>query len=465
MWYTAFEVIEMSSKLTITDIITINNFLSGLSQLFKTEMPSKDDEDLIVSSIGGIRRLKLDIPMREIKEKLNSVRGNLECINDTCIFNKRDNCFEKTVEPTYFDTINHQFNRTITALSTELFQTSLSYMNEKLHMKIGRASSEMVLFLLCYIGQTKKTIEFSCVCEKDIELKSIDDLSSYLTFQSLKVFKSSSEPIERRYADFYAYLLLYMLAKKQYGTYIDRVTKIECSKPPETIISDNEIQDIYLPLQFKIDPVRYYLQAFSVSHPAMRFLSFYHVLEFQYSSIQEKEAILFLSVFLKDKTINMTLAKEIYSKMIFYADKKTERDQLYLCLLHNIPESDLSSLFDRIEELGGMEILQYYQENAASFATGVDTKINRNQTKLLDKKGALSKTAYEYTLEKITERIYSIRNFFVHSKESDERKKSSTNYIPFEHDVLLLKELPLIQALSEMFIEKDAVKRNYTEVL
>ena len=86
----------MSSKLTIADIITINNFLSGLSQLFKTEMPSKDDKHLIVSSVGGIRRLKLDIPMREIKEKLNSVRGNLECINDTCILNKRDNCFEKT---------------------------------------------------------------------------------------------------------------------------------------------------------------------------------------------------------------------------------------------------------------------------------------------------------------------------------------------------------------------------------
>ena len=67
-------------------------------------------------------------------------------------------------------------------------------------------------------------------------------------------------------------------------------------------------------------------------------------------------------------------------------------------------------------------------------------------------------------MEKIVKRIYSIRNFFVHSKEADE-KHSNENYIPFEHDSLFEKEIALIRSLSEMFIEADAVTRHYTNVL
>lgn len=454
-------MVIVSNKQTVTEIVTINNFLSGIATLFNTDAPSKDQEYLDVSSVDRIAIARINIPMRDIKARLKEIRENIDIINETSIYDRRNNTFEKVIESSFIHP-----GEISSATILDSLASTISYTHDTLQMDISSASLELLLVAICFLGVNKRRIKFLCLCRGGIELKSIEDFASYFSFDSMKIIKTTSELIDCRYVDFFAYSLLYMLARNADRPYIDRLTRICCSTPVElTTIRDlTNTYEVYVPLQLKEAPVRYYLQSFCVDHPAMRFLCLYHVLEFHYSSIQEKVASSYVLEYLKEKGVSMESAKVLYAKISSFAEQSKERDQLKLCLLRYIPESDLDTLFDKIQAHGGQAAIDYYANNNAVFATNAETKIDRNQTDVLNDRRAVSKTAYEYTMEKIVKRIYSIRNFFVHSKEADE-KHSNENYIPFEHDSLFEKEIALIRSLSEMFIEADAVTRHYTNVL
>lgn len=462
MCYTTLEVISMSDEFNIDDIVTINNFLTGISLLFQTETTSKDEMNLSLSSKVIVPNIKLEIPMHDVKAKLKSVRERVKIIDATSVYDTINHSYEKIVERSISC---EKSNSTSTDDTNEQICHTLHYSNGDLQTRIGKASSEMLLYYLCYIGYRQQNINLHCALIEETELTTIEDFCSFFTFDSIQIHKTSAEPIDLKYISFYIYMFLYVLARKHNKIYVDRLTKIDCIMPSNEDVFDYEIKDCYLELQLKEDPVRYYLQAFCVNHPAMRFLSFYHVLEFQYSSIQERTAVNEIQLLLQEKTVDKDLVRTLYKNAASYASKNSEREQLLLCLFQNIPDTDLPLLFDRIQEIGGEKALSFYANQDVSYATGKATIIDRNQTNLLNNKGKTLKTAYEYTIEKMAERIYAIRNFFVHSKENDERKKSDERYIPFEHDELLSKELPLIQAVSELFIEKYSVTRKFLTLL
>lgn len=73
------------------------------------------------------------------------------------------------------------------------------------------------------------------------------------------------------------------------------------------------------------------------------------------------------------------------------------------------------------------------------------------------------RTEYEITVVRIAARIYKTRNFFVNSKDDD--SKGLYRYEPFEHDIFIERELPLIQAVAEAFLEANRQSRNYYSLL
>lgn len=107
---------------------------------------------------------------------------------------------------------------------------------------------------------------------------------------------------------------------------------------------------------------------------------------------------------------------------------------MLLCLKKYI--TDVEELKNSISAIDPLAI-DYYENNDVSFADE-GTRINFND---------ISDGIYAV----IRNRVYSVRNAIVHSKEGERLR-----YEPFKHDKDLSKEIPLIRAVSEEIIINSA---------
>jgi hypothetical protein len=109
-----------------------------------------------------------------------------------------------------------------------------------------------------------------------------------------------------------------------------------------------------------------------------------------------------------------------------------EQDALYLTLKKYV---NLENLKKRLEEFD-ISLIEYYKSNKVKFSSGkcVD----------FDFLGSQPETVYG----QLAERIYKTRNAIVHSKDRIDKLK----YKPFRDDKVLIKEIPLMRAISEEII-------------
>ena len=147
------------------------------------------------------------------------------------------------------------------------------------------------------------------------------------------------------------------------------------------------------------DVVDYYMLASSSVDPYIKFISFYHVMEYFYNELITPE---FKSL------------KDVLKKYV------------------NIEE-----LTDTLKKLDS-ESVSYYQNNMVSFC-----KSPVLQWK--DSQGICSQ---------IARRIYSTRNALVHSKGG----KDTERYKPYKDVTSLYKEIPLVRAIAEIIIIKSGKK-------
>lgn len=411
------------------ECITRNNLLHGLDYIFGAS--SRDDKvTYIWEFTDSGKDIKVSVPKKEIDEELEYIRNNISFDDDFCMFNRSIKKLEKIVQP-----LNS--NKTIIA-------------THKLNpVSIEHSSSETIIAFLCYLGKKKPTIEISW--NAPYIVNGLKDLCSMIDLRSIQ----TTETIPKAKNDL-TNVILYLLAKKHSVHYIDTICKLSIREPidDETI----EYDDLIESYRYRKEPLRFYLQAFSFSHPMMRYLAFYHVIEFFLGTIQEQNAIQIINDELENESWknDSDHRRKIYKKINEICLRRTEIDQLNDCLESYIPESKISKLFDRISELSpGSE--NYYAENKASFATAEETRISRNQTR------TKNKTEYGITINRIATRIYKTRNYFVHSKDDD--SKGLYRYEPFEHDVFIEQEMPLIQSVAEAFLEANRQIRKYYSLL
>ena len=185
--------------------------------------------------------------------------------------------------------------------------------------------------------------------------------------------------------------------------------------------------------------LNYYKQAQTSEMPVLQYLAYYHIIEFFYLSISEQNMF---------EQIKQQVASPMFSanneeslKLLYQTFKKIsknqkeedvwdERNALLLCLKKFV--SDLSLLKSAINSIQ-TNALNYYKENEVSFADeakAINWDLQDNDI---------------YTL--IRNRIYSVRNAIVHSKDGEKSR-----YKPFKHDKELNKEIPLIRAVAEFVI-------------
>lgn len=188
---------------------------------------------------------------------------------------------------------------------------------------------------------------------------------------------------------------------------------------------------------------RYYYQAIATDMPFTQYLAFYHVAEFFFQSISEQDAFYEIESFITHPSFSPYKKEDI--KRFYNMIKKKMREQrddgvwnektgLILCLKKYMP--DLASLKLSIDAIDSSAI-DYYKSTLVEFADD-SKKINFDETA-------------EKIYKDICDRVYSIRNAIVHSKEGDRLR-----YEPFRHDKQLAKEIPLIRCIAEEIIINSA---------
>lgn len=116
-----------------------------------------------------------------------------------------------------------------------------------------------------------------------------------------------------------------------------------------------------------------------------------------------------------------------------------EKIGLILCLKRYVP--DLDSLKMSIETIESTAI-EYYKTTTVEFA---------DDGKTIDFDGDI-----DSIYAAVRDRVYSVRNAIVHSKEGDRLR-----YEPFKHDKQLAKEIPLIRGIAEEIIVNSAKPIEY----
>lgn len=189
--------------------------------------------------------------------------------------------------------------------------------------------------------------------------------------------------------------------------------------------------------KYNIDVVDYYKQAIASSDPYIKFISFYHVMEYFFDEVFKKK----LTIELKDKLTHPDFSykddDKIYEFAYFvkrrlHANDETgqgnELDSLKYVLQEYI---NITELKEKICAINA-DLVQYYQKEKVSFCNAPVIGWNDNQ-------GVFSH---------IAKRIYETRNSLVHSKSG--RKKD--RYSPYKDEKQLQLEIPLVKAIAELII-------------
>lgn len=183
--------------------------------------------------------------------------------------------------------------------------------------------------------------------------------------------------------------------------------------------------------------VDYYKVAFSSENPYIKYISFYHVIEYFYEEVYRKNIIDAIRNKITNPSFSYKNDEKVYEiaslvkSKARYNDESghgNEKDSLEYVLKEYI---SIDELKERIEELKEGAV-DFYGNNAVAFCNGSIIQWKNIQG--------------VYT--NLAKRIYETRNALIHSKSG----KNHSRYKPYEHERLLVKELPLIRAVAELVI-------------
>lgn len=191
--------------------------------------------------------------------------------------------------------------------------------------------------------------------------------------------------------------------------------------------------------KYSEDLIHLYSNAVWSDNPFTKYIMFYQILERFFTKIPEERMINFVRDRFMNPKISFKDNKQILDLCIAIGDKqkntKKEQQQLLEVLRQFLP--DFNGI---VADLNSDQIC-YYKEEIPSFIKSSDHKI------LVD----LNTTNIKDTIVPLAHRIYIVRNALVHNKGNRDN-----NYDPTRDYSNLMKEVPLIKAIAEEIMIKDA---------
>lgn len=192
------------------------------------------------------------------------------------------------------------------------------------------------------------------------------------------------------------------------------------------------------PLRLYLDDVvDYYKQALASKDPYIKYISFYHIMEYFFDEVFKRKVVEDLKNKITHPDFSYKDDDKIYELAQYVKNRFSakdipgqgdEKESLKYVLMEYVPIDDLKTRIDIINP----EAVNYYQSTKVSFCNA----------------SPISWTDLQGVYTKIRDRVYTTRNSLVHSKSS----KNFQRYRPYKDENQLKLEIPLVQAIAELII-------------
>lgn len=415
-------------------MFTLENFINGLRGAIPRFEIIQDKGKLLILRINSHGRIdaredeskneiKLaEIPVKEIQDTIDSLSGEPKFENS--IF------YNKT---TYEVPIN--IIKRTGMFTFRYYNEGFSVSKHGYNFSISSASPQYFIALMCkYSASSDRSLPTPTGYWNDDTISSLKDLSECFRFKTVKI----QAPKETHKKNFEIMFESYLFNISYNHDVV--FTKFDLSeqrrRPSGRVRRKGEL---FPHKSYKNQLLKYYNQGVSSDILFAQYLSFYHVAEYFFQAISEKDAFKEIKDLITHPSFSPRKKEDI--KRLYNNVKKKIKDQrddgvwdekkgLLLCLRKYIDDTD--RLRETIHTIDPKAI-DYYESNNAPFADG-DNKIDFD-------------AASDKIYKAIRNRIYSVRNSIVHSKEGEKLR-----YEPFKHEEDLAKEIPLIRAVAEEII-------------
>jgi len=210
--------------------------------------------------------------------------------------------------------------------------------------------------------------------------------------------------------------------------------------PMRLTLRKKRLEEIEAPKRKYIEELIYHYQmGLSTHQPALKFTSFYHVMEYFFSEVFNEKIVqdvrkeITSPKFSSKRSSDINkLIKNIKKNIKIELDEnvgKSEKEALKLTLTKYVNIDELKNILMEID----VNQIDYYVNNEVEFSSG--PKVNF----LCEQEDTI--------INALSNRIYKTRNAVVHSKA-----ESKECYTPFKHENQLLNEIPLVQIIAEEII-------------
>ena len=189
--------------------------------------------------------------------------------------------------------------------------------------------------------------------------------------------------------------------------------------------------------QYLADVVDYYKLALSSDEPYIKYISFYHIMEYFYDEVFKKKMVSDLRNKITSPDFTYKNDDKVYEIAKFVnnrmrMDSKSglgdEAESLKFVLMEYVPIEELRARIGTIDSTAET----YYQTSKVVFCNAPSI--------------AWSDVQGVYT--QLCKRIYATRNSLIHSKSGRKHEL----YHPYKDEPILRKEIPLVKAVAELII-------------
>lgn len=424
-------------------MFVLENFISGLENVLPNMCLNRDVDKIFIQKTKKINAQNLEkkeilaeISISEVELILDDLSKDTT-FNDFTLYNKVD--IEIPLKS--HDTLG---------IPHFLYSNERFFLREHNYsFFISKASPKYIVALLCSIqSDIKLDLVRKQFFQRDLDdLDTFEEMCDWFRIITVKIVA----PVECKISEFKKMLHSYLFNISYNSNEVYSVADLSEYKRP-TIRKFKRGGQLFPYKTYNPELVKYYYQGTSTDIPFTQYLAFYHVAEFFFQSIVEEDALKEIEKFITRPSFSpykKNDIKEFYDKIRKKIQNQKENGEwnekigLLLCIKKFVP--DLQTLKSTMLSIDPSSSDYYLNKNNSIISNGFLINFEDES---------------EEIYKCIRNRIYSVRNAIVHSKEGEKLR-----YEPFKHDKELVKEIPLIRAVAEEIIINSAkpIEIKYSE--
>lgn len=423
-------------------MVTYYELKDLICRVFGNRQDEIDDSDLVLT----IRGLHYSEPKTEFILKNDELKEIFEKVNSAQIHG-----LELLVEHKY--EVALEIDRPIIH-TMEFPQVSLDKENN-IEYQIGLCSVEYCVFLLITLIEKSKQQNKRRVIlptkfrrgypyqidnendEKELDWKDI--LIRNMREFSIKIITPNYSSLEKNRKRKEAYVFEFIYKTEQvvgeYADIEDILPTLEMGRRMADSVP-NTIETIPR-REYISDVVDYYRLAFSSADPYIKYISFYHIIEYFYDEVYKRKIVADLINKITHPDFSYKDEEKVYEIATFVKNRMHMNDEsgqgdelesLKYVLKEYVDIEQLKNKLNSIDQ----DSIMFYQSNKVAFCKAPTIPWN-------DSEGVYNQ---------IARRIYYTRNSLIHSKSGKNRER----YKPYKDEKELQKEIPLVRVIAEMII-------------